>query len=84
MQCGACKPTRACGALRPGALELLERDVDIDHPLTDGLLVEFLFLPESLLALGPQQVELLVGQTLAERVGIEMPVGQRELGDLAG
>jgi hypothetical protein len=70
--------------LRPGALELLERDVDIDHPLTDGLLVEFLFLPESLLALGPQQVELLVGQTLAERVGIEMPVGQRELGDLAG
>lgn len=66
------------------ALELLEGDVNIDHPFTDGRLLHLMLCPNPLLGLLPEEIELLIGEPVTKGVGVETPAGECPLGDLAG
>jgi hypothetical protein len=45
---------------------------------------EVAFESDARLGLPPEEVELLIGQPLAQLIGVEMPLRQRVLGYLAG
>lgn len=63
---------------------MTQRHVDIDHPLTHGSVGQVVLEAEPVLGLGPEQVELGIGEAEGYSIGVKTPLGECPFGDFSG